>query len=84
MQLVEQQGQSCEIRLLDVPTTLRGVVDQIAVPMTYTTNRGSQGRLSLMRFRGNRIVSSEEIASPQGTTGLGIGTLGIAMLGVDT
>jgi hypothetical protein len=61
---------------------LLGVVDQVMVPVTYISKRGSAGRLALMRFRGNRQALDNDIASPQGLEGVGIGMVGVDMVGV--
>lgn len=78
--LSAQQGASTVLQLLDPPTVLRGVVDNLGTPVDYVTERGSQGRYTVLMFRGSKLASEEEAAS--GNAGLGIATLGISGLGI--
>jgi len=80
--LLDQQGAAVAIDVLDPPIVLRGVVDQVLIPVTYQSRRGSQGRVAMMRFRGTRIPTDDDIAAPQGLEGVGIGMVGVDMVGV--
>jgi hypothetical protein len=54
--LMNQSGESMDLAVFDPPVTIRGIVDVIAAPVPYVTDRGSAGRYCTVRFRGNRIT----------------------------
>ncbi len=79
--LIGMVGQHKELQVTQPPIRMRGIVDAIAEPVQYISDRGSVGRVVLVQFRGNYI--------PEGTgnqvTGnetLGIGLVGVAIVGV--
>ncbi len=79
--LLLKDGAATELVLLDPPLTLRGVVDQLMEPVSYITDRGSQGRFCMMVFRGNRTTTTTS-AQAQGNAGMGIGPMGITTMGI--
>lgn len=78
---LSQQGLSTVLTLYDPAITLVGVVDNVGIPFTYRSDRGSQGRALQMIFLGSRLTEETQVAAI-GSDGLGIGTLGIATLGI--
>lgn len=79
--LLDLSGDSVEVHLLDPPFSLRGVVDQIAEPVSYITARGGVGKVCTLVVRGKRITGPGDSAISN--DGLGIGMLGVAFLGLD-
>lgn len=79
--LLNTEGASTTLTVLEPPVVLRGIVDKIIEPVTSISHRGSQGRVAVIMFRGTRVGTG---GVSTGTTGLGIGLLGVATLGVDT
>ena len=78
--LLDLQGASTTLEVLDPPITLRGVVETILEPTHYVTHRGSQSRRCIVRFLGIRI-SSGGSGAVQGNAGMGIMTMGIGTMG---
>ncbi len=78
--LVDLQGASTTLEVLDPPLVLRGVVDVIMEPTHYITDRGSQGRRCMVRFLGIPISSGGSGAT-QGNAGWGIMIMGIGTMG---
>ncbi len=79
--LLNLQGKSTTLLIPDPPTTIRGIVDNIAEPVTYTTARGSQGRMAMMMFRGNRIGGGQVVIGI-GNAGWGVASRGITTYGI--
>lgn len=66
--------------MLDPPTWVTGVVDQVSEPTEYISNRGSVMRVCQVQVRGKIATSA---GSGIGTNaGLGIGRLGVSVLGI--
>jgi len=82
--LLAKEGASTVLTVLDPPITIRGIVDKIIEPTETVGTRGSQGRVLVVVFRGTRVGVGSEGGSEQGITGLGIGQLGVATIGIDT
>jgi hypothetical protein len=83
--LLSKEGASTVLTVLDPPITLRGIVDKIVIPTATVGTRGSQGRVAVLVFRGSRVIGAGGGGAVEtGITGLGIGLLGVATLGIDT
>jgi hypothetical protein len=78
-QVLGLSGSSVQLEVLDPPIFISGVVDQIAEPVEYISDRGSVGRFCQVRVRGTRTTGTGNIAT---SLGLGIGKLGFTVLGV--
>lgn len=78
--LMAQQGQTTVLRLLQPDVVLVGVVHNLGLPVTFRSERGSQGKYMQMVFLGT-FLTDESLAAAIGTEGLGIGTLGLSELG---
>ncbi len=79
--LLNLQGKSTTLEVLDPPTTINGIVDAILEPVTYTTVRGSQGRVAVVMFRGSRL-GGPQVAAGSGFSGWGIGRRGVTTVGI--
>ena len=75
------QGKSTTLKVYDPPATFRGIVESIAEPTTFITDRGSQGRYCLVRFLGI-LVGTDPLSAVQGNAGMGITTMGIGTMGI--
>lgn len=79
--LLRKVGTSTSCLLLEPPTHIWGMVVDVAVPVPYMTERGSQGRSAMMRVRGNRILADSG-TNPVGNAGYAVGSYGIASYGI--
>ncbi len=77
--LMKSIGTHLEALVYEPPLAFRGIVDNIDQPIMYKSDRGSQGRVCMIRLRGSRITATE---APTGDAGAGLGLLGVSILGV--
>jgi hypothetical protein len=77
--LLDYSGRSIRLTVLDPPLMVDGVVDQIAEPTNYISDRGSVTRYCQVRIRGT-ITDGTSVGANQG---LGVGKLGVSTLGID-
>lgn len=75
------EGAHVELTLYDPPLQFRGVVDRLVEPVTYMTSEGSVTEAVVLQLRGSRVIGTSSAAA---VFGLGIGTMGIATIGVET
>lgn len=79
--LVALQGKAKTFHLYDPPLVLRGIVEGIAEPVTYLSDRGSQGRYCMVRFLGN-LVGTATLSETNGNAGMGVAQAGVATMGI--
>jgi len=81
--LVGLVGQAVDLEVFRPPLQFTGVVDNVAEPIEYITERGSPSKMALIQFRGSLTSSTSlTVPAPTGNEGLGIGLLGVATLGI--
>lgn len=80
-QLLSMLGNHFELRVVEPPVTVRGIVDAIAEPIEYISDRGSVGKVMLIQFRG-AYTPAGATSQVTGDQTLGIGLLGVATLGI--
>ena len=74
-------GENVEAIILDPLVRFQGVVNNISEPVTFVSNRGSVTKHVLVEFRGSRLPGTATQA-PTGDDGMGLGTMGIATIGI--
>jgi len=79
--ILSLDGAAIDLVVLDPPTSIRGVVDQIMEPTSYITDRGSQGKICMMVIRGSRLTGSTAAGSG-GDAGMGVSPMGIGAMGI--
>ncbi len=79
--LLDLQGKSTTLEIPDPPISIRGIVDNILEPVTYTTDRGSQSRMAVLVFRGTRLGGGTAAAGV-GNAGWGVAKMGITTMGI--
>jgi hypothetical protein len=79
--IMSKEGAATDLVVLDPPVSLRGVVDLILEPTTYITDRGSQGKLCMLMFRGSLLAGTSS-APAGGNAGTGIAWAGVSTVGI--
>jgi len=74
-------GQNVEAIVLDPFVRFQGIVNNVSEPVTFVSNRGSVTKHVMVEFRGNRLPGTATQA-PTGDDGIGLGTMGIATMGI--
>ncbi len=80
-QILNLIGVNVEAIVLDPLVRFQGVVNNISEPVTFVSNRGSVTKHVMVEFRGSRLPGTATSA-PTGDDGIGLGTTGIATIGV--
>jgi hypothetical protein len=78
-QVLNMEGASVEIRVLDPPFLFRGIIDNIVEQTEYITDRGGVSVRCILQCRGARLTAT---APSTGDAGLGTGLLGVTTLGI--
>jgi hypothetical protein len=79
--LLDLQGKHIELTLFDPPFTFRGVVDNLLAPNTYIADKDGSSHVAVVQFRGSRTFGTGQSG---GNFGIGVSTMGIGTLGVET
>ena len=77
--MMNKEGESIEVVVLDPPFAFRGIIDNIVEPTTYITDRGGVSVRVVLQCRGSRALTT---TFPTGDAGLGLGLLGVVQLGI--
>ena len=78
--MLDLVGRSVNMTLIDPPYRMSGVVNNISEPVTYSPSRGGVTRYCMVEFRGERSIQVGDV--PTGDSGMGLGLLGIAIVGI--
>jgi len=78
-QVLSLVGNSVEVTMLRPNVLFRGIVNNVSAPVELVSNRGSVTRYAIVEFRGQRLVATPQ---PTGDSGVGLGLLGMAIVGV--
>ncbi len=78
--MLDLVGGSVNMTLIDPPYRMSGVVNNISEPIEYLSPRGSVTRYCVVEFRGERSIQVGNV--PTGDSGVGLGLLGIAIVGI--
>jgi hypothetical protein len=78
--LLDMQGKHYELEVVQPPLFMRGIVDVSAEPVSYISDRGSVGKVMLVRFRGT-YVSAGQTGQTTGNETMGLGLMGRAIMG---
>ncbi len=79
--LLAMQGGHYELQVMQPPLNMRGVIDAILEPVPYISDRGSVGKVMMVRFRGNYVPAGQQ-SFITGSETMGLGLLGVAILGI--
>ena len=74
-------GKNVDAVVLDPFIRFQGVVNNISEPVTFLSERGSVTTYVMVEFRGTRLQPQATVP-PTGDDGMGLGTMGIATLGI--
>jgi hypothetical protein len=77
--VLDTVGKNAECVLIDPQVLFRGIVNNVSEPVEFVSERGSVTRYCMVEFRGTRLTAT---ATATGDDGMGLGTLGIATLGI--
>jgi hypothetical protein len=80
-ELLELRGHALDLFLVEPPLRIRGVVTQVAQPVTYISHRGSPGRLCMVEILGD-VLAEDASQLGLGEPDLGVALLGVSLLGV--
>jgi hypothetical protein len=80
-EVLELVGKNVNATVLDPFVRFQGVVNNISEPVTYLSDRGSVTTYVMVEFRGTR-VQAQATVPPTGDDGMGLGTMGIATIGL--
>ena len=78
-ELLSLVGSGVEAILLDPPTSLRGIINNVSEPIQFLSDRGSVSRYCLVEIRGNEF---QQTIPPVGDEGVGLGLLGVSTVGI--
>jgi len=80
-EVLDLVGKNVDAIVLDPFVRFQGVVNNISEPVTYLSDRGSVTTYVMVEFRGTRLQPQATVP-PTGDDGMGLGTMGIATLGI--
>lgn len=75
------EGSYAELELVDPVQVYRGIVEQVAQPVTVLPRRGSATAVSFVRFRGRPVEFGTGLSEDADDPRLGVGILGLGVLG---